>query len=123
FNKTTDAVIEEVPEVLAMEESSGNDLETNISVSNNDVTLSQSDDLFITVSSSSTMSEDHSSGADEIDSDKSAIEEIKEKPELIEEEESAGNDLEANISVTDNDVASSPSSDLLIAVLSPSTLA
>nr|GEV45410.1 hypothetical protein [Tanacetum cinerariifolium] len=60
FNKTTDAVIEEVPEVLAMEESSGSDLETNISVSNNDV--SQSDDLFITVSSSSTMSEDQSSG-------------------------------------------------------------
>ncbi|GJU83661.1 pentatricopeptide repeat-containing protein [Tanacetum coccineum] len=40
FNKTTDAEIKEMPEVLAMEESSGNDLEMNISVSNNDVSLS-----------------------------------------------------------------------------------
>lgn len=93
-----------------MEESAGKHPEMNRSSAANNVPLSLGDDLLI-----------NQIGADGIDSNKSTIEEIKEKPKLI-EVESFGNDLEANISVADNDVTSSTSSDLLITVSSLSTL-
>ena len=94
-----------------MEESAGKHPEMNRSSAANNVPLFFSDDLLI-----------NQIGADGIDSNKSTIEEVKEKPKLIEVEESFGNDLEPNISVADNDVTSSTSSELLIAVPSLSTL-
>ncbi|GKE45751.1 hypothetical protein Tco_1473035, partial [Tanacetum coccineum] len=112
FNRSTCEVIKEMPKLPELEEGAVKDPETNISVADNDVTLCQGDDLPITVSSSSMLSDNQSPGED-----------TEKMPIVLKTEDNDGKDLEMHqLEAADNDVLSQ-SHDVLITTSSfPSTV-